>query len=298
MFMKKILYILLVFVSCSISYAQSAFDLAIEDTSNDISTKLLSKGKTKIVVLYVTDANKKQTITGKYIADIISVNIVNNPGGFFVFDRENLSGIAEANKLIDEGFVDVTSAQELGRILAVEAIVVGNYVMLSETIKLTIKALDVSNGFVIAATMKDLPVDANAAALLGININGRSLADNNFGTRGFNSPLKTGENYNDPNTVNKDCETNNTGDYCITNNKNFLIQFNYWAKGKGNNRKTISIEPGQTVCLYNLDSGVWYYEYKDLPIMRRHGSVQWEENVEISGQFLVEKCKSKTFVIK
>ena len=299
--MKKLLCFLIVFGCFSISFAQSAFDTAIEDTSNDISTKLITKGKNKIVVLYVTDANKKQTITGKYIADIISVNIVNNPGGFFVFDRENLASIAEANKLINDGFIDVTSAQELGRILAVEAIVIGNYVMLSETIKLTVKALDVSNGFVIAATMKDLPLDANAAALLGINISNNITTSNKFENRGFNSPLKSRENYNDPNTVNKDCETNNTGDYCITNNKNFLIQLLYWKKSVYGSTKKISIEPGQTVCLYNLESGVWEYDYEDLPIIRKSGfnnKYQWEERVEIHGQFLVEKCKSKTFIIK
>ena len=294
--MKKLLCFLVVFGCFSISFAQSAFDTAIEDTSNDISTKLLTKGKNKIVVLYVTDANKKQTITGKYIADIISVNIVNNPGGFFVFDRENLASIAEANKLINEGFIDVTSAQELGRILAVEAIVIGNYVMLSETIKLTVKALDVSNGFVIAATMKDLPLDANAAALLGINISNNSTTSNKFENRGFNSPLKSGENYNDPNTVSNDCETNNTGDYCITNNKNFLIQLSYRNNARAG-WKNISIEPGQTVCLYNLGSGVWEYDYP-VTVIRKTQFSQWEETDHIKGQFLVEKCKSKTFIIK
>ena len=147
--------------------------------------------------------------------------------------------------------------------------------------------------------MKDLHLDANAAALLGINISNNSTTSNKFENRGFNSPLKSGENYNDPNTVNKDCETNNTGDYCITNNKNFFIQLTYW--NNSGYRRDISIEPGQTVCLYNLKSGVWEYEYDDLPIIRKSGlnnKYQWEERVVIHGQFLVEKCKSKTFIIK
>ncbi|MBK6903351.1 MAG: hypothetical protein IPH04_11225 [Saprospirales bacterium] len=123
-----------------------------------------------------------------------------------VFDRENLSGIAEANKMIAEGFIDVNKAKELGKLLSVDAIIIGNYTVLSNTIKLTIKALDSSNG---CCHRKDLPIDGDAGALLGINVPSSGGGVDNNANRGFNRPLNSNEQYNNPETVNKECETKN-----------------------------------------------------------------------------------------
>ncbi|MBK6621327.1 MAG: hypothetical protein IPG32_10785 [Saprospirales bacterium] len=61
-------------------------------------------------------------------------------------------------------------AKELGKLLSVDAIITGTYTVLSNTIKLSLKALDSSNGFVIASSIKDLPIDGDAGALLGISV--------------------------------------------------------------------------------------------------------------------------------
>jgi len=150
--------------------SQSAFDKGLSDISSDISDKLKVLDKKKVVVLYITEIDKQMTSAGKYMADVISVNLVNNPGTFSVFDRDNLDGIEDAKKLYAEGYIDEDRAQKLGKILKVDVIIVGSYTLLSNTIKLTLKALDSENGFVIAASMKDLPLNADAGALLGITV--------------------------------------------------------------------------------------------------------------------------------
>ena len=103
---KSIIVFLL--ISTFNAYSQNTFDKSLNEISIDIAGKLSQKGKKKIVVLYVTDINKSQTVAGKYMADVISVNIVNDQGNFEVFDRENLSGIVEAKKMMAEGYIDAT----------------------------------------------------------------------------------------------------------------------------------------------------------------------------------------------
>ncbi|HRQ30926.1 MAG TPA: CsgG/HfaB family protein [Saprospiraceae bacterium] len=221
--MKTFLSIVIIAFFISSSLSQSTFDKSLNEISDEMAIKLSEKNKKKIVVLYVTDINKSQTVAGKYMADVISVHIVNNPGNFEVFDRENLSGIVEAKKMIAEGYIDANQAKQLGKILAVDAIIIGNYTVLSSTLKLTMKALDVNSGFVIAAGMKDLPINADVGALLGIN-SGPASNDLNA-NRGFNNrPMNSNESYNNPETVNKKCETDNTGDYCFTNSTNFKLK--------------------------------------------------------------------------
>lgn len=268
--------------------AQGTFDKALGEISADLSAKLSQKDKKKVVVLYVTDINKTQTMAGKYMGDQISVSIVNNPGNFMVFDRENLSGIAEANKLIADGYIDVDKAKELGKLLSVEAIIVGNYTVLSNTIKLTLKALDSNNGFVIAASAKDLPIDADAGALLGINV--PSAEGNvNIGNRGFNQPMNSNEQYNNPGTVNKECETRNTGDFCFTNGTQYNVEIGM-GRGAPPVEFIMTLSPGQTQCFYSFTAKAYKYNIiKSLPNGKKDYQV---------GQILIEKCKSKTFVIK
>jgi len=286
--MKKVLILVCFsFIFCS-AFSQSTFDKSLNEVSADIAGKLSQKNKKKIVVLYVTDINKAQTVAGKYIADVISVNIVNDQGNFEVFDRENLSGIVEAKKMIAEGYIDANKAKELGRILAVDAIVIGNYTVLTTTLKLTLKALDVNSGFVIAATMKDLPITTDAGALLGITV---GTGDNNT-NKGFNNrPLNSNESYNNPETVNKDCESKNTGDYCFINNTNKVMYVTVFREGEGTLGE-IAVEIGQTQCFYDIKATSYKYVI---------GSKRWTwymRDAERNGQIIVEKCKSKTFVIK
>jgi len=254
----------------------------LNEISIDIAGKLSQKGKKKIVVLYVTDINKSQTVAGKYMADVISVNIVNDQGNFEVFDRENLSGIVEAKKMMAEGYIDATKVKELGKLLAVDAIVIGNYTVLTTTLKLTLKALDVNSGFVIAATMIDLPITEDAGALLGISV---GTVDNNL-NKGFNNiPLSSNENYNNPNTVNKECEQNNTGDVCFKNATKTKVNVLLYGSAPYGGNKVLTLELEEMQCFYDLVVRAYTYQIR-------------VDGQERSGEIKIERCKSKTFIIK
>lgn len=285
---KKAILCLIMILLYTATYSQESFKKSLEAISTDLCAKILAKEKKKVVVLFITDINKAQTTTGKYMADVVSFNIVNNPNGFSVFDRENLAGIVEAKKLISDGYIDANNAKQLGKILAVEAIVVGNYTVLASTLSLTIKAIDVNDGFVIAQSMKDLPIDKDAAALLGITpLDG---SQSNLSNKGFdNRPLNSNEGYNNPETVNKKCVTENTGDYCFQNNTNLNLNVSLSGKGIGTR---ITLNPGQTQCIYNIEEGSVKYT------ISTSGVVSGQPTYNATGYILIEKCKSKTFVIK
>lgn len=287
---KDILISLLLLLSAT-TYSQESFKKSLEAISTDLCSKLADKGKKKVVVLFVTDINKAQTKTGKYIADVVSFYIVNNQNGFSVFDRENLSGIAEAKKLISEGYIDANNAKELGKILSVEAIVVGNYTELSSSLSLTLKALDVNDGFVLAQSLNDLPLDDDLAALLGISTSNNS--GNNLINKGFgNTPLNSNESYNNPETVNKDCEIKHTGDYCFYNGTNELVyvELKLGMSFIGD----FTLKPNETQCIYNKAA-----KSIDYSIYNTNANNYYSKTVRrAEGYILIEECESKTFVIK
>jgi len=295
-------FLLLFCFSCfsCLVFSQSTFDKSLNEVSSDLATKLKNKSQKKVVVLYISDVNNIQTVAGKYIADIISYHIVNNPENFLVFDRDNLAEIVEAKKLIDEGYIDAAKAKELGKILAVESIIIGNYTVFPSFLKLSLKAFDVNSGLVVAASLQDLPLNEDTGALLGINISNNDAGSS--GNRGFNTPIKSGENINNPGTVNSECETNNTGDYCFTNNTNRLL---YIEVRKIVSRQIgermypgqqsigeVTLDVGQTQCFYDIVATSYVYITDISPDTGHRSSTEKE------GRFRVEKCKSKTFVIK
>ncbi len=270
--------------------AQSQLDKALSEISNDLAIKLKAKEIHKIVVLYVMDNNKVNTNAGKYLADIVSINIVNNPNNFLVFNRENLNSIGEAKKLMAEGYINVDDAKELGKLLSVEAIIIGNYTVLSNTIKLTLNCLDSYSGFVTAASMKDLPIDADAAALLGISFS--STDANTTSNMGFNHPLNSNEHINNPETVNKDCTVKNYGDYCFFNNTKYPVRVYVTTHNlvPGRVLAEITLSPGQTQCVYEINSGAYDYNIEM--------KTQNYYNEYATGMIQVIKCESKSFEIK
>ncbi len=291
--MKTTATLFLLFFVSFFSFSQSDIDTKIKEISNDIAGKLNEKNKNRLVVLNITDIGNERTNAGKYIADAISYNIINNPLNFQVFDRENLSEINEVKKLIDEGYIDAAKAKELGQILSVEAIIIGNYTVLSSTLKLSLKALDVNSGLTFAASMNDLPLNEDAGALLGINIPNND--EENSSNRGLNTPLKSKENYNNPKTVNNDCETKNTGDYCFQNNTRYdLVVLLKYGQIYNRTIASCTLKPSEKQCFYNLNKGPLNY-YISV------NTKTWTEAVngyKVNGQINIEKCKSKTFIIK
>jgi TolB-like protein len=236
--MNKLFFLLFLFLLPFQLFSQTEFDKALNSISTDLSEKLNVLNKKRIVVLYATDVNKSQTTIGKYLADGISVDIVNNPGAFQVFNRDNLEAIAGAKKLIAEGYINAAKAKELGQMLSVDVIVVGTYTVLSNSVKLTLKALDSSSGFVIAASSKDLPLDADARALLGSEI--EIINNTNNTTNQRTNPIKT-------------------GDFCFKNvdNYGYKATIAIYKEGKNGVIKTISVNEGETKCMYELITGIY-----------------------------------------
>jgi TolB-like protein len=297
--MKKYYFILILLSVNTICRAQSSLDNSLNSITTDIQEKLKSIGKKKIAVLDITDINKASTNTGKYMADVISVNLINNPGYFQVVDRASLDQIMKEQRLNYQGYIDATTAKQIGKIFAVDAIVTGTYTVLSNKITITLKVLDSETALAIAASMKTLSIDADAASLLGINYapsnDNSNIASNNIGgSRGFNTPVQSGENYNNPSTVNSECANKQYGDYCFYNDNDFECSLDYVnVKDRGSlfANKTIIIRPKQTVCLYQLSKGVFEYTGRIKDTNESYGFR------DISGQFIVEQCKSKTYTI-
>jgi len=85
--------------------------------------------------------------------------------------------------------------------------------------------------------------------------------------------------------VSSTCETDDTGDYCFQNStaSEIAIEVSY----RGSRLKQALVKPGQTKCLFSMTSNVYYFTAND------HVT---NERIDY-GDIIVERCKSKSYVI-
>jgi len=276
------------------SNAQDNFDLKLNALTDSIASKINEVGKQKIAVWDFTDIDGNPTNLGKYLSEQVSVILAIDAQSFEVVDRSHLKTILREHNLNSEGFIDAATAKELGKMQAADAIVTGKITIFTDRVVLTIKVLDTETALILAATKGDLPISNDIASFLGVP----DMANDGSSNRGFNRPLNSNEQYNNPETVNNECAKKNTGDYCFTNSTTIKISVSISSNGFSKGSATLN--PGEQTCFYNLPVGTYTY-FAD-----GQGSVTYSSGESFSaptqvitkGQVLVEECKSKSYVVK
>jgi hypothetical protein len=257
----------------------NTFDNSLKQLTDELSIKLTKVSTSKMAVWDLSDLNGGVSSIGKYIAEDISINLSDK---FHITNRNQLNTLLKENQLSSEGFINQATFKQVKKLSDIDIIITGIVTILSENIKITLQALDV-DGNIVGAVKGDVPLNADVKELLGINT-GTS-------NKGFNRSLNSSEQLNNPKTVSKDCETKNTGDYCFLNNTNRIMYVTVYIHNQGTLGE-ISVDPGQTQCLYNIDATTYDYVI---------GSKRWSwhmSDAERNGQIQVTKCQSKTFIIR
>jgi hypothetical protein len=106
-------------------------------------------------------------------------------------------------------------------------------------------------------------------------------------------PLNSNEQYNTPQIAEKECISNNTGDYCFTNTTAFRVSVRIESSNEFVDPK-ITIDPGGSSCFYNLKAENCKFHIYD----SRETAISGPAYQGSEGYILVEKCSSKTFTIK
>ena len=105
------------------------------------------------------------------------------------------------------------------------------------------------------------------------------------------------QNSNEQQPKIQDCEKNNTGDYCFTNNTNIDIIIGLYDVGNNSYqeweaKKKAKILIGESACLYEIPNGIMVYKV--------FGQIIYNNNnwaIATEGEIKVEKCTSKSLSI-
>ena len=112
----------------------------LELLSESISQKLESSSIEKIAIMDYSNSSDIHSNLGAYISDEITLQLFLKEK-FQIIERDQLDYVISEQKLGSSGLIDNSSAIEIGNILSVDAIILGDISVIDNNISITTKAI-------------------------------------------------------------------------------------------------------------------------------------------------------------
>jgi TolB-like protein len=130
-----------------------------------IAEEIAKSGKQRIAVVDFTDLQGNVTELGRFLAEELSVSLAAAAKGFDVIDRTHLENLLAEHRLSTRGLIDPQTTQKL-KVAGVQGLLTGTVIPLGDTVRLTLKVLDVETARISAPTVVDIPKTPAIQALI------------------------------------------------------------------------------------------------------------------------------------
>lgn len=153
----KLCYLFFVFLTVLVKSQE--IDQTLSDVAEKLSAAIKEHGKKKVAVLDFTDLQGNGNELGRYVAEELTVNLVDARKDFSVLDRANLNRILAEHKLTATGLVDPENAKKLGMFAGVDALIIGNLVLMGPSFQLTAKIITTETAEIVGAARSKFKSD-------------------------------------------------------------------------------------------------------------------------------------------
>ena len=186
----------LLILGIGVSARALAYEKEIRSEAEVIAAKVAEQGKTTVAVVDFTDLQGHVTELGRFMAEELSVALAASGKGFQVVDRTHLRSILEEHKLASSGLIDPETAQALGKIAGVDALITGTITPFADSIHVALKVLDADTANIITSDTVNIPKTQGIQELLAREIDpgdvGGASNGSHAGTRrSLSQPVKT-----------------------------------------------------------------------------------------------------------
>ncbi|MCD4692865.1 MAG: CsgG/HfaB family protein, partial [Calditrichales bacterium] len=146
--------------------AQNSLDVQLENLTDQIVVSLSQTQKSKIAVIEFSNLQGTVTKFGRYLAEeLITRLYLSNK--FEVIERQLLNKVLQEHQLNLSGLIDVSSAQELGRLLGVDAIASGSVTDLGKMVKVNARLISTETGKIFSVASVTVTKDDVVNNLMG-----------------------------------------------------------------------------------------------------------------------------------
>ena len=160
------LALLMIVVVNPLAVRAQGYEQEINALSTKMAANIAKAGKSRVAVVDFTDLEGNVTALGRFIAEEFSVALLNVGQGFELMDRTHLQTLLKQHKLSATGLIDPATAQQLGKIAGVDALVTGTITPFGENVRLAVKILDANTAKLIGANSGNIPATEAIKVLL------------------------------------------------------------------------------------------------------------------------------------
>jgi hypothetical protein len=130
-----------------------------------IAAQIVKSGKKRVAVVDFTDLQGNVTELGRFLAEELSVGLAAAATTFEVIDRGHLESLLAEHRLSSRGLTDSQTALRL-KVAGVQGLLTGTVIPLGDSVRLTLKVLDVETARISAPTELDVPKTPAIQALI------------------------------------------------------------------------------------------------------------------------------------
>ena len=134
-----------------------SYEKEIKTISQELAKKIEVAGKKSVAVVDFNDLQGNVMELGRFLSEELSVAISSSGKGFEVVDRVHLKAILKEHKLSFTGLMSKKSAQKLGQIAGVDALITGTITPFGDSVRVTVKILDINTAKLIGAVTANIP---------------------------------------------------------------------------------------------------------------------------------------------
>jgi TolB-like protein len=186
--MKTLMRLILPALALLTAGAALAADMhqELDDITRRLATKIEASQKKNVAVADFTDLEGQVRQLGRFVSEEVSTNLVLASQKFSVIDRNHLRTILKEQKLSMSGLMDPENQKKLGKILGVDALVLGSITPFGESYRVTFKVVATDTAQVVVADRGSIPKTPATDELWATTVPDEL-------SPGASQPVKTGE---------------------------------------------------------------------------------------------------------
>lgn len=142
----------LVFVLALASFA-FAYENEVKSAAETLAQFMRESGKKTVAVVDFTDLQGNVLELGRFLAEELSISMASfAQKDFKVVDRTHLRALLEEHQLSLSGLIDPATAQKVGEISGVEALVTGTITPFGDNVRLALKVIELATADILGST--------------------------------------------------------------------------------------------------------------------------------------------------
>ena len=164
---QKIIRRLVLAALLSIPWTLSAqaYDAELLALANKLVAQMEEAKLRSGTVLDFTDLQNTPSELGRFLAQELSNDLVTTSKQMSFVDRANLQTLLRENKLSVDGLVNPESSKKLGNLIGIDTIIFGTTTLMGDKIRLSVRAVAVETGRIVASQVATLPSTGGLAEL-------------------------------------------------------------------------------------------------------------------------------------